>query len=242
MKPVAGLAVAAIAAIALLPPILFPPEPSVAPSEVVVVPTPTLEVTATPAPLTAPPTAEPTPEIFGPPDELVAAGDEAGFGDAMTLSFKCPPNDPCRDDIKTRVEQILANLADNASGAQLVKFSTTVAGTLPIVASWDNRYKYTVGGTEFFAKEVAIDLAPRLSGKPAYAYIKDENGTSHWYTIPDGNSEVLLNDMYNLPVPAPTPDPNVGGGGVVLYRDFYQVATYNGLLLQTIQFAATPPP
>jgi hypothetical protein len=195
----------------------------------------------TPEPLSAPPIVVPTEEIFGPPDTLTAAGDDAGLSGDMGLSFKCLAGDPCRDDIKSRVQQILASLGGNAEGAQLIKFTTTVPGTLPIVATWNNRYKYVVGGTEFFAKSVAIDLAPKLGGKPAYAFIQDENGTPHWYTIPDLTANLLLNDMYNLPAPAPTVDPNAGGG-VIFYQDFYNTAVYNGLLLTTIQFAATPPP
>lgn len=243
IKPAGGLLIAAIAAVLVLPRMLGLDPAKASPSAVAI-------ATETPAPITAPPltaappseppTAAPTVEIFGPPDTLTAAGDEAGFGD-MGLSFNCPPANPCRDDIKTRIEQVLASLESNATGAQLVKFSTTVTGTLPIVATWENRYKYTVGGTEFFAKQVAIDLAPKLGGKPAYAYIKDENGTPHWYTIPDANADLLLSEMYILPLPAPTLDPTVGGP-IILYNDLYATTFYSGLLLQTIQFAATPAP
>jgi hypothetical protein len=243
VKPAGGLLVAAIAAVLLLPKMLGLDNAGASQSPVAVV-SPTPEITQAPTDMPSqlePPTAVPTEEIFGPPDTLVAAGDEAGLSDGMGLTFKCPPSDPCREDIKARIQQILANLGGNADGAQLAKFTTTVAGTLPIVATWDNRYKYTVGGTDFFAKDVAIDLAPKLGGHPAYAYIKDANGTPHWYTIPDTTADLLLHDMYNLPAPAPTTDPG-SGGGIVFYHDFYTSAVYNGLLLQTIQFAATPPP
>lgn len=249
VKPVAGLAVAAIAAILVLPSLLgLNGDPDASPSNLVAVastPPPVTEPPITVAPISEPPevTAAPTLEIFGPPDDLTAAGDEAGLNGDMGLSFNCPPGDPCREDIKGRIQQVLANLESNASGAQLVKFSTTVAGTLPLVASWDNRYKYTVEGAEFFAKDVAIDLAPKLGGNPAYIYIQDENGTPHWFTIPDTTANLLLSEMYVLPAPAPTADPNVGGGGVVIYDRFYDVAVYNGLFLQDIQFArATTPP
>ncbi len=241
VKPVAGLAIAAIAALAFLPPILFPPEPSATPSGAAVA-TATPGATATPAPLSAPPSEAPTLEVFGPPDRLIAAGDEAGLSPESGLTFKCVRGDPCRDDIKARILQVLANLSTNAEGAQLVKFSTTVTGTLPLVARWDNRYKYTVAGTDFFAKDVAIDLAPKLAGQPAYIYIQDDNGTPHWYTVPDTTAALLLSEMYNLPLPVPTTDPGTGGGGIVFYTELYDVMLYNGILLEGLQFAPTPPP
>ena len=153
------------------------------------------------------------------------------------MSFRCPKNDSCRDDVKTRVLQVLSGLGGNALGAQLVKFTTTVSGTLPIVATWNNRYKYTVNGVDAYAKNVAIDLAPILAGQPAYAYIKDDNGQAHWYTIPDPLALQLVNGLYNLPVaPAPTVDPTAVFGSQVFYANFYASATWNGMLLSGIQF------
>jgi hypothetical protein len=242
-KIFAGLAVAGIAAIAFLPGLLGGNAGESAEPSLVAQASPTSEITeAPPTASLGEPSVAPTPEVFGPPDNLVAAGDEAGLNPDMGLAFKCPPNDPCRNGIKVRIQQVLDNLELKASGAQLLSVSTTVAGTLPLTASWDNRYKYQAAGVESFAKSIAIDLAPKLGGKPAYILIQDENQTLHWYTIPDATADLLLIDMYVLPAPAPTTDPNSGSGGVVLYRDFYTTALYNGLLLQTIQFAATPPP
>jgi hypothetical protein len=250
IKPVGALILASVAAVAFLPRILFPPQPSPSPAPVAVV-SPTPVITPTPAPITAPPPTEPPPslpgaptqEIFVPPDTLVVAGDQAGLSSSLGITFKCPKKDPCRDDVKTRVLQVLTGLGGNAAGAQLVKFTTTVAGTLPVVATWNNRYQYTVNGVPAFAKQVAIDLAPKLSGQPAYAYIKDDNGQQHWYTIPDALADTLLNSLYNLPVaPPPTVDPATAGGGQVFYTQFYDTALYNGLLLQNIQFAATAAP
>jgi hypothetical protein len=176
---------------------------------------------------------------------LVAAGDQGGLSAAFGITFKCLGGNSCRDDIKVRVEQVLANLGSNAQGAQLTKFTTTVAGTLPIVAWWNNRYKYTINGQDHYAKYVAIDLAPKLSGKPAYAYIQDDTGTPYWYTIPDDTANLLLTDMYNLPAPAATIDPNAtaGTGGTTVYgSQFYATALYNGTLLTTLQFVASPAP
>jgi hypothetical protein len=250
IKPAIGMAIGLVAAAIFLPKMLFPPPAPSAQPTLVALATATPIITPTPAPITAPPPTEappsvaaPTEEIFGPPDVLVAAGDSSGLSPDSGITFKCPKLDACRDDIKTRVLQVLANLGANAQGAQLIKFTTTVAGTLPIVATWDNRYKYNFNGTDFFAKNVAIDLAPKLSGKPAYVYIKDENGTPHWYTIPDETADLILNELYFLPAPAATVDPSSVGGGTIFYgTQFYDTALYNGILLQTLQFAATPAP
>jgi hypothetical protein len=241
IKPVGALVLASVAAVAFLPRILFPPQPTAAPTQAAVV-TPSPEITPTPAPITAPPTAAPpsagpTPEIFGPPDKLVVAGDSGGLNPALGITFKCPKGDACRDDTKIRVEQALTSLGGNAAGAQLIKFTTTTSGTLPIVATWTNRFKYTVNGVDAYAKQVAIDLAPKLAGQPAYAYIKDDNGQLHWYTIPNPVADFLLSQLYNLPVaPAPTVDPSTDGGGQVFYTQFYASAVYDNLLLQNIQF------
>jgi hypothetical protein len=241
IKPVGALVLASVAAVAFLPKLLFPPQPTAAPTQAAVV-TPSPVITPTPAPVTAPPTeppvsAGPTQEIFGPPDTLAVAGDSGGLNPAIGITYRCPPKDPCRDDVKTRVLQVLTGLGVNAAGAQLVKFSTTVSGTLPVVATWKNRYQYTVNGTNFYAKQVAIDLAPKLAGQPAYAYIKDDNGTLHWFTIPDQLADTLLNSLYNLPVaPAATVDPGAVVGGQVFYGNFYNIATYNGLQLSIIPF------
>jgi hypothetical protein len=241
IKPVGALVLASIAAVAFLPRILFPPQPTAAPTQAAVV-TPTPVITPTPVPVTAPPTepppsAAPTQEIFGPPDKLVVAGDSGGLNPATGITFRCPKGDACRDDIKLRIEQALTTLGGNAAGAELIKFSTTQAGTLPIIATWNNRFKYTINGVDAYAKQVAIDLAPKLAGQPAYAYIKDDNGQLHWYTIPNPIADQLLGQLYNLPVaPAPTVDPTTEGGGQVFYTDFYASAIYNGVLLSSIPF------
>ena len=241
IKPVGALVLASVAAVAFLPRILFPPQPSPTPAPVAVVtpvpPTPTPVPVTEPPPTAAPTAAPPTQEVFGPPDSLVAAGDTKALNSSLGISFKCPPKDPGRDDIKTRVLQALTSLGGGAAGGQLVKFSTTVTGTLPIIATWKDRYQYTVNGTPAFAKQVAIDLAPKLAGQPAYAYIKNDNGQQVWYTIPDPVADQLLNELYNLPVaPAPTTDPTTQGGGTVFYGTFYNVATYNNLQLSLIPF------
>jgi hypothetical protein len=241
IKPVGALVIASIAAVAFLPKLLFPPQPTAAPTQAAVV-TPSPVITPTPAPVTAPPTdaptaAAPTQETFGQPNKLTVAGDTNGLSSALGITFRCPPKDGCRDDVKTRVIQVLSGLGVNAAGAQLTKFITTSAGTLPVVASWTDRYPYTANGTQFFAKQVAIDLAPKLAGQPAYAYIQDDNGTVHWLTIPDQLADTLLNTLYNLPAaPAPTVDPGAIVNGQVFYANFYSIAQYDGFQLSTLPF------
>ena len=241
IKPVGALVLASIAAVAFLPKILFPPQPTAAPTQVAIA-SPTPVITPTPAPVTAPPTeappsAGPTPEIFGPPDKLVVAGDVKPLNSALGISFKCPKNDSCRDDVKVRLEQALTALGGVAAGGQLIKFTTTTTGTLPIVATWNNRFKYTVNGQPAFAKQVAIDLAPKLVGQPAYAMLQNDDGTLVWYTIPDQVAQSLLDQLYVLPVaPAPTVDPSTQGGGTVFYNSIYAVP-YNDILLGQIQFS-----
>jgi hypothetical protein len=167
----------------------------------------------------------------------VVAGDVKALNTDLGISFKCPKNDTCRDDVKTRLEQALTALGGVAAGGQLIKFTTTTAGTLPIVATWNNRFKYTVNGQPAFAKQVAIDLAPRLVGQPAYAMIQNDDGTLVWYTVPDLVAQSLLDQLYNLPVaPAPTVDPTTQGGGTVFYNPIYTLQ-YNNLLLGQIQFS-----
>jgi len=242
IKPVGALVLASVAAVAFLPKILFPPQPTAAPTQVAIA-SPTPAPTPTPVPVTAPPSAPPptaappTAEIFGPPNALVVAGDVKPLNSDIGISFKCPPKDPCRNDVKTRVVQALTALGGVAAGGQLINFNTVNTGTLTVVATWTNRYKYTVNGQPAFAKQVAIDLAPRLVGQPAYAMIQNDDGSIVWYAVPDLVAQSLLDQLYNLPVaPAPTIDPSTQGGGTVFLNPAYQLP-YNNILLGQIQFS-----
>lgn len=244
IKPVGALVIASIAAVAFLPRILFPPTPSAAPSQAVAVASPTPVITPTPAPVTAPPAtaaptaAAPTAEIFGAPNTIVAAGDVKALNTALGITFKCPKNDPCRSDIGTSVIQALGALGGTAAGGQLLKFTTTTTGTLPIIATWNDRYKYTVNGQVAYAKQVAIDLAPKLVGQPAYAMIQNDDGTLVWYTVPDQVAGALINLLYNIPAAAPVPtvDPGTQNGGTVLLTNIYQNLSWNDTLLGNITF------
>jgi hypothetical protein len=98
-----------------------------------------------------------------------------------------------------------------------------------------------VNGQPAFAKQVAIDLAPKLVGQPAYAMIQNDDGTLAWYTVPDQVAQSLLDQLYNLPVaPAATVDPSTQGGGTVFYTSIYSQLMYNNIVLGQIQFVGGP--
>ncbi len=242
IKPAAGLLVAAIVAVMVLPrmlgidlsgatqsPVAFA-SPTVAPPTAP--PVTLTPVTEPPLPTEGP---SPTPN-FGPPDTLVAAGDK-GFETAM-LSFVCPPKDPCRDDVKARIITMLAGLQGKAQGARMVSFNSTPTGTLPITATWDSwHYPYSsADGSKGDLDEVRIDLAPLLAGGPAYALVHDISGTPFTYVIAAADAKALFEDLYGGDVLAvllaPTPPPDAGGG-VVVFDDYYlrQVGDF-GLLSQ----------
>lgn len=246
IKPVAGLAIAGVVALAFLPKLLFPePAATVAPTQFVFVPTPA-PITAPPvtvAPITAPPTAVPTPVIFGPPDALTAAGDEGGLNGDMGLTLKCPPGDPCRDGVQALYLGILDNLLGKADGALLIDFNATPTGVLPVEAEWSGgSFLYTAAGqppTE--TRHVSIDLAPIVGGSPAYALVEDVNGIRHKFVVPPLDGKNLFDSLYLLAaVPTPPPDPSGGGFD---YSGWRNTAVYNGLLISNIAFlvpTATP--
>jgi hypothetical protein len=243
IKPVGALVLASVAAVAFLPRILFPPQPSPTPAPVAVVtpvpPTPTPVPVTAPPPTAAPTAAPPTQELFGPPDKIVAAGDVKALNTALGITFKCPPKDQCRDLVGIRVVQALGALGGVAAGGELLKFNTVTTGTLPIVASWKDRFKYTVNGQTAFAKQVAIDLAPKLVGQPAYAMIQNDDNSLVWYTIPDQVAGSLIDQLYNLPptAPVPTVDPGTQTGGTVFLTNIYSQLMYQNTLLGQIQFS-----
>ena len=221
IKPAAGLLVAAIAAVLVLPRMLGLDTASASPSAVAVVttaPTPT-EAPATVVPTEVqPPTEGPTPTPkLGPPDALTAAGDENGFETPM-MSFVCPPNDACRDGVKARIITMLAGLQGKAQGARLISFTTTPSGTLPVTATWKNwHYPYTAAdGSKGDLTEVRMDLAPLLAGGPAYALVQDVSGAQFTFVIAAADAKALFEDLYNAAILTPTAPPDAGGGTVFL--------------------------
>ena len=220
-----GLAVAAIAAVLVLPRMLGIDLAGnkASPSLVAV-------ATATPAPITAPPVTEapptqgppateaptPTPKL-GPPDTVTAAGDKGAL-DSTLVALVCPPKNSCRDQVKDRILNIISNLQGKASGAKLVSFGTNPAGTLPITATWKTwHYPYSsADGTKGNLTSVAIDLAPSLVGAPSYALIQDETGQKFTFTIQAADAAQLLNQLYLVTLPVPTPAPDTGGAGIDL--------------------------
>lgn len=243
LKPAAGLVVAALAAVLVLPPLLFPePIATAIPTEVVVStdsPTqePTQEVTDGP-PETEGPSPTPT---YGPPDLLVAAGDGAEATSEMGLTLICAQNDPCRDVVKDRILSILSNLQGRVVGARLVSFVQTPPGTLPVSVRWNDwRYPYSsVDGTKGETTEVSIDLAPALVGQQAYALVRDFSGTQFTFAIAGEDAERLREELYVIPVPVPTPPPD--SGGIVTLTPIYDIPI-GSLLLGDIYFFATPAP
>ena len=219
-----GLAIAAIAAVSILPRMLGLDEAKATPSAVVIAPTPT-PVPITAPPITAPPVTEgpppteaptPTPKL-GPPDTLTATGDKTELeSDLVTLI--CPPKNACRDSVEDRILIMLSNLQGKASGAKMVSFGTTQAGTLPVTATWKTwHYPYTAAdGTKGNLTSVAIDLAPALVGAPAYALIQDETGLKFTFTIQASDAQALLNSLYLVTPAMPTPAPDLGGVAIDL--------------------------
>lgn len=245
IKPAGGLLVAAIVAVLVLPRMLGIDLSGASPSPVAVA-SPTAApptqppVTLTPPTQLPPPPTEgpsPTPKL-GPPDALVAAGDKDGFETPM-MSFVCPANDACRDDVKTRIMTMLAGLQGKAQGTRLISFTTTPSGTLPVTATWkDWHFPYaSVDGSRGDLTEVRIDLAPLLVGGPAYALIQDVNGAPFTYVIAAADAKALFENLYNAAILAPpTPPPDAGGGGV-FFDDYYLRPIGDLGFLQDITFA-----
>ncbi|MEO8272888.1 MAG: hypothetical protein ABI620_02315 [Chloroflexota bacterium] len=241
IKPAAGLLVAAIAAVLVLPRVLGLDTASASPSAVAVVsaaPTPTL-APPTEAPTEAPPATEgptPTPKL-GPPDVLSAAGDQNGFETPM-MSFVCPPKDACRDGVKARIITMLAGLQGKAQGARLISFSTTPSGTLPVTATWNGwHYPYTAAdGSKGDLTEVRMDLAPLLAGGPAYALVQDVSGAQFTFVIAAADAKALFEDLYNAAILTPTAPPDAGGGTVFLDSIYLRPIGDLGFL-QDITFA-----
>ena len=226
VKPAAGLAVAAIAAILILPGMLgLTGDANASPSLVAVASSqpppatlaPPTEVPSLPPPPTEGPTPTPT---LGPPDTLVVAGDESPLESEM-LTLKCADDGGCRNDIKDQIIVLLGNLQGKASGARLVSFTSTPAGTLPVTASWQGwHYPYAaVDGTKGNATSVSIDLAPSLVGAPSYALIQDETGARFAFVIPGEDALILRDKLYTVNIVVPTPPPDTGGG--IVFTDIY---------------------
>ena len=240
IKPAAGLLVAAIAAVLVLPRMLGLDNANASPSLVAVVsaaPTPTAPA-VTIAPTEAPPATEgptPTPKL-GPPDVVTAAGDQNGFETAM-MSFVCPPNDACRDGVKDRIITMLAGLQGKAQGARLISFTSTPSGTLPVTATWKNwHYPYAAAdGSKGDLTSVSIDLAPLLAGGPAYALVQDASGARFTFVVAAADADALFRQLYDPTILTPAPPPDAGGGTVFLDPIYLQPIGDLGLL-QNITF------
>jgi hypothetical protein len=229
-KVVFGMAVAGLAAVLVLPRMLgIDLAGNNASPSVVAIASPTPPPITAP-PITVPPVTEgppateaptPTPTL-GPPDTVTAAGDKTELSSDM-VALICGSKSSCRNGVKDRIINILSNLQGKATGAKLVSFGTTPAGTLPITASWKGwHYPYAAAdGTKGDLTSVAIDLAPSLVGGPAYALIQDATGQRFTFTIQAADAQLLLNQLYLVTLPLPTPAPDSGGTGTD-YTFIYQ--------------------
>ncbi|HUG30915.1 MAG TPA: hypothetical protein VMQ65_10435 [Candidatus Limnocylindria bacterium] len=245
VRPAAGLAVAAIAAILVLPGMLgFTGDADASPSLAAVASSPPPPATLTPpteVPSAPPPPTEgpsPTPTL-GPPDTLVAAGDESALESGM-VTLICAQNSSCRNDVKDRILLVLGNLQGKASGARLTSFGSTPPGTLPVKASWNGwHYPYSaLDGSSGNAVSVAIDLAPTLLGAPSYALVTDESGQRQAFVIPGEDAVRLRDDLYLVTIVVPTPPPDPGGGGFLFTPIYLQ--EIGGIDFGDIVFAAEP--
>jgi hypothetical protein len=220
-----GLAVAAIAAVLVLPRMLGIDLAgnNASPSAVAIASPTAPPITAPPVtapPITAPPATEgptPTPGL-GNPDTITAAGDKTTLtSDIVTLicAPKNPPTSGCRKSVADRIVTIISNLQGKASGAKMVSFGTFPTGTLPVTATWKTwHYPYSsADGTKGNLTSVAIDLAPALVGAPAYALVQDETGQRFTFTVAASDAQLLLNEMYLVTPPLPPPAPDPGGAG-----------------------------
>jgi hypothetical protein len=233
VKPAAGLLVAAIAAVLVLPRMLGLDTASASPSAPVPTATPIITLAPTPPPSVAPPTLGPSPTPkLGLPDVLTAAGDKNGF-DTPMMSFVCPPNDAaCREQVKYRIINLLPGLQGRAQGARLVSFATTPSGTLPVTATWKTwHFPYSAAdGSKGDLTKVTIDLAPLLVGAPAYALVQDVNGAPFTFVVANADAKALFESLYNAAILTPTPPPDAGGGTVFLDPIYLQTVGDLGIL------------
>jgi hypothetical protein len=232
LKPVAGLAVAAIAAMVVLPGVLGfdAPWPHIAQATLAPTPlvTPAPTPTPPPPPTDAPATAEVTPvPTFGPPDDLVWAGFDGTLAPESGLILRCPKGDEtCADNAWDHIAVILDNLKNKADGALLVSFNSTPVGTLPVTASWDNvKFEYAAVDGTGLTNKIAIDLAPYIGGGLPYALVSGSDGKNHVYVISSADAKLLFDILYELPVPVPTPAPTPTGGILVDWRIDYGILT-----------------
>lgn len=227
IKPAAGLAVAALAAVLVLPRMLgLDASASPSPSLAAVITEPPVTIappTAPPVTLGPPPTEGPSPTpTLGPPDDLIAAGDESALESGM-VTLICAEGDACREGVKDRILLVLGNLQGKASGARLTSYTAPAEpGTLPVKAAWDGwHYPYSaLDGSSGNAVSVAIDLAPTLVGAPSYALVTDESGQRQAFVIPGEDAIELRDDLYLVTIVVPTPPPDPGSGGFI-FSDIY---------------------
>lgn len=227
VKPLAGLAIAGLAAIVFLPPLLqgILPAPSGTAAAVasIISPTPTPPplVTEAPSPESVgpPPTPgpSPSPEVNGLPDTITVAGDATALTPGTGLILKCPrENEECRRNAQTLLLGILTNLQGKADGANLRDFDSTPPGTLPLLVEWRDAVWLYSGVERGETNRVRFDLAPIIAGYPGYALIHDTVLNQDLkYVLPSADGKALFDELYLIEA-LPTPIP-MGTGAPIDY-------------------------
>jgi hypothetical protein len=219
VKPLAGLALAGVAAVVLLPPVLMAldlipgPSPTASAFESIAPPSPT-----PPPPtqgLTPPPTDTRTPTpVQGDPSRLRVTGDTA-WNEELEIEFVCTEQNEldCRDRAIGRLDVLLDSLLGSDPGGPLVEFETDQTGTLVVFARWEEPFtSFRAGVIQGKARRIAIDLAPLLADGSAYVLIEDEGRNRSSFLVPEGHASELLKIFYLVPewMPTPAPDPTAG--------------------------------
>lgn len=229
VKPLAGLAIAGLAAILLLPPILVGlgvlPAPSGSQGAVVstasIAPSPSpLATLAPPVTVGPPPTPgpSPSPEVNGLPDTITVAGDATALTPGTGLTLKCTrDNEECRSTAQTLLLFILTNLQGKADGANLRDFDSTPPGTLPLLVEWRDAVWLYSGVESGETNRVRLDLAPIIAGYPGYVLIHDTVLNQDLrYVLPSADGKALFDELYLIEA-LPTPVP-MGTGAPIDYN------------------------
>jgi hypothetical protein len=228
IKVAAGLLVASIAAVTVLPRMLGIDLAGATPSAVAVVtpsptPVPITEPPITEPPITEPPATEaptPTPGII-PPDTLTVPSQKQLNGDFITLI--CPTKNSCRTEVTNRIMLILKNLQSTPTGVRYDTFGQFPVGTLPITVEWKT-WHYPYGSSTSLVgnlNKATIDLAPTLVGGPAYVLIRDIDTGPAWYTISADDASFISRKLFIFAVDPPPPDVELSMSFSTYYQRIY---------------------
>ena len=207
VKPAAGLAVAAVAALAFLPGILFPPEPTAAPSQGGVIPTPTALITL--PPVTDAPPVTPGPDAVARHRRAARPlrGDASSSTRARVSSSCASRTSPAARTPARSSSRSWRTSRPRRTGPSCWTSTRTRMGSLPLLVEWEDaiyQYSSAVGETGE-TDRVRVDLAPFIGGVPGYVLIDDTvSNQIRKYTLPPGDGEALYKLLYTY---TPAPDP-----------------------------------